>query len=80
MGPDEYHFNINNSVYTNYNAKLSLMLPQYIKDYMGMWVIYHILSNKGTVYNTPCLPRPPMCYNAKLSLMLPQYIKDYIGV
>ncbi|XP_061165726.1 protein-glucosylgalactosylhydroxylysine glucosidase-like [Saccostrea echinata] len=27
MGPDEYHFNINNSVFTNYNAKLSLELP-----------------------------------------------------
>lgn len=27
MGPDEYHFNINNSVFTNYNAKLSMELP-----------------------------------------------------
>ncbi|XP_045179575.2 protein-glucosylgalactosylhydroxylysine glucosidase-like [Mercenaria mercenaria] len=30
MGPDEYHFNVNNSVFTNYNAKLSLQLPGFI--------------------------------------------------
>lgn len=36
MGPDEYHFNINNSVFTNYNAKLSLMLPHYLMDSVGM--------------------------------------------
>ena len=36
MGPDEYHFNISNSVYTNYNAKLSLLLPQYIKEHLKM--------------------------------------------
>ena len=35
MGPDEYHFNVNNSVYTNYNARLSLLLPKYIKDYLN---------------------------------------------
>ncbi|XP_041355067.1 protein-glucosylgalactosylhydroxylysine glucosidase-like [Gigantopelta aegis] len=32
MGPDENHFNIDNSVFTNYNAKLSLLLPAYIRD------------------------------------------------
>lgn len=32
MGPDEYHYNINNSVFTNYNAKLSLLLPSLIND------------------------------------------------
>ncbi|XP_048259379.1 protein-glucosylgalactosylhydroxylysine glucosidase-like [Haliotis rufescens] len=32
MGPDEYHYNVNNSVFTNYNAKLSLELPAYIRD------------------------------------------------
>jgi len=36
MGPDEYHFNIDNSVYTNYNAKLSLTLPKYIVDTFRM--------------------------------------------
>ncbi|XP_048733983.2 protein-glucosylgalactosylhydroxylysine glucosidase-like isoform X1 [Ostrea edulis] len=30
MGPDEYHFNINNSIFTNYNAKLSLELPHLV--------------------------------------------------
>ncbi|KAL4217202.1 hypothetical protein ACF0H5_023655 [Mactra antiquata] len=32
MGPDEYHPNIDNSVFTNYNAKLSLLLPQYLSE------------------------------------------------
>ncbi|XP_067682724.1 protein-glucosylgalactosylhydroxylysine glucosidase-like [Haliotis asinina] len=32
MGPDEYHYNVNNSVFTNYNARLSLELPAYIRD------------------------------------------------
>ena len=36
MGPDEYHFNVNNSVFTNYNAKLSLLLPLYIVDKYNM--------------------------------------------
>ncbi|VDI81940.1 Hypothetical predicted protein, partial [Mytilus galloprovincialis] len=36
MGPDEYHYNINNSVFTNYNAKLSLMLPSFLdNNYKG---------------------------------------------
>ncbi|XP_006813312.1 protein-glucosylgalactosylhydroxylysine glucosidase-like [Saccoglossus kowalevskii] len=30
MGPDEYHANVNNSVFTNFNAKLSLQLPEYL--------------------------------------------------
>ncbi|XP_070563897.1 LOW QUALITY PROTEIN: protein-glucosylgalactosylhydroxylysine glucosidase-like [Ptychodera flava] len=30
MGPDEYHENVNNSVFTNAQAKLSLQLPEYI--------------------------------------------------
>ncbi|XP_076098796.1 protein-glucosylgalactosylhydroxylysine glucosidase-like isoform X1 [Mytilus galloprovincialis] len=37
MGPDEYHYNINNSVFTNYNAKLSLMLPSFLdNNYKGI--------------------------------------------
>ncbi|CAH1792619.1 unnamed protein product, partial [Owenia fusiformis] len=36
MGPDEYHYNVNNSIFTNYNAKLSLLLPSYIQDTLGM--------------------------------------------
>lgn len=32
MGPDEYHYNVNNSVFTNYNAKLSLKLPKDVSD------------------------------------------------
>ncbi|XP_077981915.1 protein-glucosylgalactosylhydroxylysine glucosidase-like [Glandiceps talaboti] len=30
MGPDEYHENVNNSVFTNFNAVRSLLLPEYI--------------------------------------------------
>ncbi|OWA53235.1 Acid trehalase-like protein 1 [Hypsibius exemplaris] len=35
MGPDEYHSRINNSVYTNYAAKLSLDLPAYVLNITG---------------------------------------------
>lgn len=31
MGPDEYHYPVNNSVYMNTIAKISLLLPSYIK-------------------------------------------------
>ncbi|KAK2141514.1 hypothetical protein LSH36_1090g00111 [Paralvinella palmiformis] len=36
MGPDENSANVNNSVFTNYNAKLSLSLPQYLRDKLGI--------------------------------------------
>ncbi|XP_052777171.1 protein-glucosylgalactosylhydroxylysine glucosidase-like [Mya arenaria] len=38
MGPDEYHQNVNNSVFTNYNAKLSLTLPQWIVGHFNLKV------------------------------------------
>jgi len=45
MGPDEYHFNVNNSVFTNYNAKLSLQLPKYIVDAFNVYVVvFYFLS------------------------------------
>ncbi len=39
MGPDEYEYNVTNSVFTNYNAKLSLELPQYLINKLNVWVI-----------------------------------------
>lgn len=39
MGPDEYHFNVDNSVFTNYNAKLSLTLPQFIIDQYSLKMV-----------------------------------------
>ncbi|XP_055339446.1 protein-glucosylgalactosylhydroxylysine glucosidase-like [Paramacrobiotus metropolitanus] len=35
MGPDEYHFPVNDSAYTNYIAKLALNLPAYISTFTG---------------------------------------------
>ncbi|ELU12915.1 hypothetical protein CAPTEDRAFT_112806, partial [Capitella teleta] len=32
MGPDENHYNVDNSVFTNYNTKLALTTPQYMMD------------------------------------------------
>ncbi|OQV17903.1 Acid trehalase-like protein 1 [Hypsibius exemplaris] len=35
MPPDEYHFPVNDSVYTNYAVRLSLELPAYILSFTG---------------------------------------------
>ncbi|OQV25428.1 Acid trehalase-like protein 1 [Hypsibius exemplaris] len=35
MGPDEYHYPVNNSAFTNYAAKLALQLPSYVLDLIG---------------------------------------------
>lgn len=32
MPPDEWNYPVNNSVYTNYAAKLALLLPKYVCD------------------------------------------------
>lgn len=35
MPPDEYHHQVNNSVYTNLVAKLSLELPGFVDELLG---------------------------------------------
>lgn len=35
MPPDEYHHQVNNSVYTNLVAKLSLELPGFVDEFLG---------------------------------------------
>lgn len=32
MGPDEYHYPVNNSIYMNSIGKISMLLPSYIKN------------------------------------------------
>ena len=36
MGPDEYATNVNNSVVTNFNARLSLQMPLYLLEEFDM--------------------------------------------
>ncbi|XP_055339447.1 uncharacterized protein LOC129589014 [Paramacrobiotus metropolitanus] len=35
MGPDEYHYPVNDSAFTNYAAKLALTLPEYVLPIIG---------------------------------------------
>ena len=41
MPPDEYHWPVNNSVYTNFLAQKSLMLPTYVCELTGCDVPPH---------------------------------------
>jgi len=48
MPPDEWHFPVNNSIYTNYIAKLSLLLPKRICELLNCTppIDYEIVANK----------------------------------
>lgn len=47
MPPDEYHQRVNNSVYTNTVAKLSLLLPKYVNPLINRKVYpqYEYVAN-----------------------------------